>query len=101
MRDKKISCSFAPNAPRTLSGELTKFLQILTGENWVLDVQKSGGAPTLYETKEKKEQQVLTDLKKQSDVAAVLGQFPGAIIDKVKPLTPAAEEEEKDSEESA
>ena len=99
--DKKISCSFAANAPRTLSAELTKFLQTLTGENWVLDVQKTGGAPTLYETKEKKDQQVLTDLKKQADVAAILGQFPGATIDKIKPLTPSPNEEEKDSEESA
>ena len=41
------------------------------------------------------------DLKKQADVAAILGQFPGATIDKVKPLTPSTEEEEKDSEESA
>lgn len=98
--DKKISCSFALNAPRTLSSELSKFLQTLTGENWVLDVQKSGGAPTLYEAKEKKEQQVLTDLKKQADVAAILGQFPGATIDKVKPLTPSSDEKENDSEES-
>ena len=102
MTDKKIVCSFVPNAPRTLSGELTKFLQNLTGESWVLDVQKSGGAPTLYEAKEKKEQKVLTDLKKQSDVAAILGQFPGAVIEKVKPLTSQViEEEEKDFEESS
>jgi len=96
--DKKISCSFTSNAPKTLSGELAKFLQTLTGENWILDVQKTGGAPTLYEAKEKKEQQVLSDLKKQADVAAVLGQFPGAVIEKVKPLTPLTEEE-KESEE--
>ena len=93
----------AQNATKTLSAELTKFLQALTGENWVLDIQKSGGAPTLYEAKEKKEQQVLSDLKKQSDVATILGQFPGAIIEKVKPLVSQEvhEEEEKDSEESS
>ena len=96
--DKKISCSFASNTPRTLSGELTKFLQTLTGENWILDVQKTGGAPTLYEAKEKKEQQVLSDLKKQADVAAVLGQFPGAVIEKVKPLASQNTEEEENSE---
>ncbi len=101
--DKKLSCSFASNAPRTLSGELTKFLQNLTGENWILDIQKTGGAPTLYEAKEKKEQQVLSDLKKQSDVATILEQFPGAVIEKVKPLSTVevAEIEEKDSEESS
>ncbi|MGN0919174.1 MAG: DNA polymerase III subunit gamma/tau [Alphaproteobacteria bacterium] len=93
--NKKITCSFAPNAPRTLSGELTKFLQTLTGENWILDVQKTGGAPTLYEAKEKKEQQVLSDLKKQPDVAAILGQFPGAVIEKIKPLTSVVENEEE------
>ena len=99
--DKKITCSFTTNAPRTLSGELTKFLQNLTEENWVLDVQKSGGAPTLYEAKEKKEQQVLTDLKKQPDVASILGEFPGAIIEKIKPLPSQITEEEKDSEDSS
>ena len=97
--DKKITCSFAPNAPRTLSGELTKFLQTLTGDNWVLDLQKSGGAPTIFEAKEKKEQQVLSDLKKQSDVSAILGAFPGATIDKVKPLAPTTEDEKEESEE--
>ena len=96
--DKKISCSFAPNAPRTLSAELTKFLQNLTAENWILDVQKTGGAPTLYEAKEKKEQQVLSDLKKQPDVAAILGQFPGAVIEKIKPVVSIAENEEESEE---
>ena len=91
--DRKIVCSFAPNAPRTLAGALTKFLQTVAGENWILEVQKSGGDPTIYEAKEKKEQQVLTDLKKQPDVAAVLGQFPGAVIEKIKPLMPELEEE--------
>ena len=99
--DKKITCSFAPNAPKTLSGELTKFLQNLTGDLWVLDLQKSGGAPTLYEAKEKKEQQVLNNLKQQPDIASILGEFPGAIIEKVKPVVSTPEEtEEKDSEES-
>ncbi|MBO7483712.1 MAG: DNA polymerase III subunit gamma/tau [Alphaproteobacteria bacterium] len=99
--DKKITCSFAPNAPKTLSGELTKFLQNLTGDLWVLDLQKSGGAPTLYEAKEKKEQQVLNNLKQQPDIASILVEFPGAIIEKVKPVVSTPEEtEEKDSEES-
>ena len=97
--DKKIVCSFAQNAPRTLSAELTKFLQNLTSENWVLDIQKTGGAPTVFEAKEKKEQQVLNDLKKQPDVAAVLGQFPGAVIEKVKPLTTVEETKEEPEEE--
>ena len=99
--NKKIVCSFTANAPKTLSGELTKFLQNLTGEQWILDVQKSGGAPTLYEAKEKKEQQVLNNLKQQPDVASILGEFPGAVIEKIKPILSVSEEEEKDSEESA
>ena len=101
LANKKIICSFVPNAPRTLSAELTKFLKNLTGENWILDVQKTGGAPTLYESKEKKEQQVLNNLKKQPDIAAVLGQFPGAVIEKVKPTVQQMTEEEEDSEESS
>ena len=98
LADKKITCSFVPNAPRTLSAELTKFLKSLTGENWVLDLQKTGGAPTLYEVKEEKEQQVLSKIKKQADVASILGQFPGAVIEKVKPVMQQTTEEE-DSEE--
>ena len=99
IQDKKIVCSFASNAPKTLGGELGKFLQTLTGDTWTLDIQKTGGAPTLYEAKEQKEQQVLSDLKKQADVAAILGEFPGAVIEKVKPLAPIATEEESETEE--
>ena len=99
IQDKKIICSFAPNAPKTLGGELGKFLGGLTNDTWTLDVQKTGGAPTLYEAKEQKEQQVLSDLKKQADVATILGEFPGAVIEKVKPLAPVATEEESETEE--
>ncbi len=88
------------NVKKNLSAELTKFLSALTGQNWVLDIQKSGGAPTEAEKKEQKSVAVLENLKKQDDVSAILKQFPGAKIDKIKPihtdieLSPEHEEED-------
>ena len=87
------------NAPKNLSADLTKFLSELTGDNWILDIQKSGGAPTEAEKKEQKNEAVLEKLKQQADVSAILKQFPGAKIDKIKPIqtetepTIAADEE--------
>ena len=71
---------------------LSKFLEKTTGERWVLDIQKSGGAPTEMEKKEQKTAAVLESIKKQDDVNSILKQFPGAKIDKVKPIQTEIEE---------
>ena len=86
IEDNVLRFSPTENAPKNLSAELTKFLSDLTGQNWVLDIQKSGGAPTEAEKKEQKTVAVLENLKKQDDVSAILKQFPGAKIDKIKPI---------------
>ena len=86
IEDNVLRFSPTENAPKNLSAELTKFLSALTGQNWVLDIQKSGGAPTEAEKKEQKSVAVLENLKKQDDVSAILKQFPGAKIDKIKPI---------------
>ncbi len=86
IEDNVLRFSPTDNAPKNLSAELTKFLSALTGQNWVLDIQKSGGAPTEAEKKEQKSVAVLENLKKQDDVSAILKQFPGAKIDKIKPI---------------
>lgn len=97
--DKKISCSFTENAPKTLSGDLVRFLNKLTGENWILDVQKSGGDQTISEKKAQKEKLVMDHIKETADVSAILKQFPGAKIDKIKPLSAQTEEESPEEEE--
>ena len=86
IEDKTLRFTPTENAPKTLSAELSKFLEQLTGEKWVLDIQKSGGEPTEQEKKEQKKAAVLENLKKQADVNAILNQFPGSKIDKVKPI---------------
>jgi len=86
IEDKVLRFSPTENAPKNLSAELTKFLEKVTGDKWVLDVQKSGGDPTEMEKKEQKTAAVMENLKKQDDVNAILKQFPGAKIDKVKPI---------------
>lgn len=86
IEDNVLKFSPTENAPKNLSAELTKFLSALTGQNWVLDIQKSGGSPTEAEKKEQKSMAVLEKLKKQDDVSAILKQFPGAKIDKIKPI---------------
>lgn len=93
IEDKLLRFSPTDNAPKTLSAELTKFLEQATGEKWVLDIQKSGGAPTEQERKEQKTAAVLENLKKQEDVSSILKQFPGAKIDKVKPIQTTQNEE--------
>lgn len=96
IEDKVLRFSPTENAPKNLSAELTKFLEKVTGDKWVLDIQKSGGEPTEMEKKEQKTAAVMENLKKQDDVNAILKQFPGAKIDKVKPIQP---EEPPESEE--
>ncbi len=97
--DKKISCSFTPNAPKNLSADLVRFLEKLTGEKWVLDIQKSGGNPTESEKKVQKEKLAMDHLKERSDVSSILKQFPGVKIDKIKPLSTVSEPESEEEEE--
>ena len=100
IEDKVLKFSPTENAPKTLNSELSKFLFELTGENWILDIQKSGGEATEAEKKSQKNAAVLDNLKKQPDISAILKQFPGAKIDKIKPihtdteLSPEHEEED-------
>ncbi len=91
--DKVLRFCPTENAPKNLSAELSKFLENTTGEKWVLDIQKSGGDPTEIEKKEQKQAAVLENLKKQPDVSSILKQFPGAKIEKVKPIQNQIEEE--------
>lgn len=99
LENKKISCSFAPSAPKTLAVDLLRFLEKLTGEKWILDVQKVGGNPTEKEKKVQKEKLAMDHLKERPDVNSILKQFPGAKIDKITPVAPVIEADLEEEEE--
>ena len=87
----EISCSLAPGAPGALIANLSRFLQSKTQTNWHINVQQSGGEPTLKEQQENSKQQLLQDIEKDSVVQEIQSLFKGAKIEKIKPLTTSEE----------
>ncbi len=96
-----ITCALAPNTPGTFQALLLKFLRDQTGVNWVMKVEKTGGAPSVKEQKEASDQKLLSELQKDPAVAEIEKLFQGAKIEKVKPLKATEEPAESAEEEDA
>jgi len=79
----RIEVALAPEAPKTLIGDLTKRLHDWTGRRWVVSVASSGGGETLDEIDASKRAALLDDAASDPEVAAVLAAFPGAKITNV------------------
>ena len=81
-----ITCTLTSDTPREFCGNLTQFLSRETGMNWRIITQASGGGQTLHEVKEAAQNALLAELKQTPTVAGVLAAFPGAKVEKVKPI---------------
>lgn len=86
VRGGLIQCVFTPEASRDLCARLTAFLSRETGINWVVQTQVSGGGSTLQEEKQARQNALLAELKQTPAVHAVLTAFPGAKIEKIRPI---------------
>ncbi|MBQ4471767.1 MAG: DNA polymerase III subunit gamma/tau [Alphaproteobacteria bacterium] len=82
-----LNCSFAPGVPHSFAAQLGKFLNEATGTTWQLDIQKSGGNPSLKEQKEAQKQQTLNTLKQKPIITDIEKAFPGVKIQKVHSLS--------------
>lgn len=76
----RIEFELAPGGTPGLASTLTQKLQAWTGERWIVSVVAFGGAPTLKEQREAKEQERRSGLEADPLVASVLARFPGAQI---------------------
>ncbi len=81
-----VRCVLTSDATRDLCGQISRFLNKETGISWIVQTQVSGGGQTLQEIKEAKQNALLADLKQTPLVAGVLNAFPGAKVEKVRPL---------------
>ncbi len=75
-----IEFELAPGGTPGLASTLTQKLQAWTGERWMASIVASGGAPTLKEQREAKEEERRSGLEADPLVASVLARFPGAQI---------------------
>ena len=101
IQSQKITCSFAPDAPKTLSAELSKFLQQHTGSTWQIERLPSGGEPTLQEKKQAAQTKLYQSLEQTPLVSEIEQLFKGAKIQRIKPLqNNSADENEKSEDDS-
>jgi DNA polymerase-3 subunit gamma/tau len=82
----------APNAPRTLAGDLAGKLRQWTGDQWIVSVVSEGGAPTPHRQDLDRKADKKARAANDPSVLAVLKAFPGAEIIAVNDLAAAAPE---------
>jgi DNA polymerase-3 subunit gamma/tau len=75
-----IEIALAPEAPRTLMGDMTQRLQQWTGRRWIVSLSREEGGPTLAELETERRDNAMTDARSDPVVAAVLAKFPGSKI---------------------
>jgi DNA polymerase-3 subunit gamma/tau len=86
----RIELRLAPGAPDKLSNRLGQLLSEWTGTRWVVTVSNAAGAPTLREAAEARALSLRNEASEHPLVKAMLETFPGARIEAVRELTPAA-----------
>ena len=82
--DGKIELALEPNAPPSLTNELSRKLEAWTGRRFMVLVAKSGGIATLASLKKEARQTADREVRELPDVQAILKTFPGAEIVKVR-----------------
>ena len=101
IQPQKIICSFATDAPKNLSAELSKFLQQHTGSVWQIEHLASGGEPTLQEKKQAAQTKLYQTIEQTPLVSEIEQLFKGAKIQRIKPLqTDSATEYEKSEDDA-
>jgi DNA polymerase-3 subunit gamma/tau len=83
-----LEVRIADGAPRTLVGDITKYLNQWTGQRWMISLSREKGAETIGSVKRAAVDAVRSDVEASPVVAAVLLEFPGARILEIQPRTP-------------
>ncbi len=65
--------------PQDVAGKLGAFLKAQTGERWVVSISNDAGEPTLHE-------QTIATASEDPFVKSILDSFPGAVIERVRPV---------------
>lgn len=78
--DGKLEFSLAPGASMALVQELQTKISDWTGKRWLVAVSREEGEPTLAEQAKSARETLLTDVRADPLVAAVLARFPGASV---------------------
>ncbi len=76
----KLEIALTPQAPPTLTGELSKKLEQWTGQRWMIAVSRETGEKTIDEVRQSARDQMVSDARADPVVAAVMARFPGAEI---------------------
>ncbi|HEX2751660.1 MAG TPA: DNA polymerase III subunit gamma/tau [Alphaproteobacteria bacterium] len=82
-----LEVRIADGAPRTLVGDITKYLNQWTGQRWMISLSREKGAETIGSVKRAAVDAVRSDVEASPVVAAALLEFPGAKILEIKPRT--------------
>jgi DNA polymerase III subunit gamma/tau len=88
--DGRLEVSLEANAPKSLTGELSKKLSDWTGRRWMVIVSAEPGVPSLYAQAQMRKADLKDGVRADPLVQAVLARFPGAEIVDVRPPTGAA-----------
>ena len=65
--------------PKDIAGKLGAFLRNITGERWVVSISNAEGEPTLHE-------QEIAAASADPFVKSILDSFPGAVVERVRPV---------------
>ena len=85
-----IDVRLTEGAPRDLPNRISRFLGNVTGARWMVTVAQSGGADTIGEQMDAQARSKREDVKRHPLVQSILATFPGAELEQVKQIGPAA-----------
>jgi len=83
-----IELRLADGAPRTLVGDMTKYLNQWTGQRWMISLSREAGADTIGNRKRAAVEAVRAEVEASPVVAATLLAFPGAKVIEIKDRDP-------------
>ncbi len=80
----KIEIALENGAPPNLPGELSRKLEMWTGQRFMVTVARSGGEATLASKRKAERDSAMREALQRDDVKAYLKAFPGAEVTKVR-----------------
>ena len=83
----RIEIGLSDDAPAGLVGDLSRKLEMWTGQRWMISVDGTITTRTVEETEKSARDTLIEDARHDPDVAAILSAFPGARITDVRVMT--------------
>lgn len=80
----QIELRLADDAPADLPQRLSRWLLAVTGQRWMVGLNRDGGEPTLLQQRESAQRARLDDAAQHPLVRSILQAFPGAVLDRVR-----------------